>query len=114
MKILMFSICFAFLLGCQSTPIQVRELPKLDILFNQAPIVRVEPKYPRIAAKNNTNGWVHLKFDIDELGKPKNIKILDVSPKGFKFEVEARRALRKWRYNTGMSDSEVLLEFYIR
>jgi len=114
MKFSIFSICFVFLFGCQSTPIQVRELPKLDVIFNQLPIVRVEPKYPRIAAKNNTSGWVHLKFDIDELGKPKNIKILDVSPKNFKFEVEARKALRKWRYNTGISNSETLLEFYIR
>jgi len=88
-------------------------IPLLDAIFNQHPIVRVEPKYPLRAAQNKINGWVHLKFNINELGRVKNIKILDVSPKGFKFEVEAKKALKKWRYKTNMSQSEVLLEFYI-
>lgn len=61
------------------------------------PIVRVNPKYPIDAARNGTEGWVVLAFDINAIGEVVNINILDSQPKRV-FDIAAKQALRKWKY----------------
>ncbi|MEW6984262.1 energy transducer TonB [Colwelliaceae bacterium 6471] len=61
------------------------------------PIVRVNPKYPIDAARNGTEGWVVLAFDINAIGEVININILDSQPKRV-FDSAAKQALRKWKY----------------
>jgi len=61
------------------------------------PIVKINPKYPHYAAKEGIEGWVSLSFDVSETGGVENIVVLDSSPKRV-FDREAKKALRKWKY----------------
>ncbi|WP_194755290.1 energy transducer TonB [Aliidiomarina indica] len=61
------------------------------------PIVRVEPRYPPAAARDGIEGWVRLRFTIDETGGVTDIEIIDAQPRRI-FDQEARRALARWRY----------------
>lgn len=71
-------------------------------------------KYPRKAAKRNQEGWVHLGFRIDKDGGVVDITVIDVSPKGYGFEKEAIRALKKWKYEQeNAQESDTVIEFYL-
>lgn len=61
------------------------------------PIVRVEPKYPAMAARDGLEGWVRLGFSITSQGTVDNIQVLASEPKRV-FDQAARRALSKWKY----------------
>lgn len=67
--------------------------------FNQEinPIVRIEPKYPVMAARDGLEGWVQLSFEINEVGGVENIQVINAEPQRI-FDREAKRALNKWKY----------------
>lgn len=72
--------------------------PNFDIEDGVArPIVRVEPKYPAIAARDGLEGWVKLSFSITPSGTVDNIQVIDAEPQRV-FNQAARRALAKWKY----------------
>lgn len=101
MKIIIILLSVIVLVSCQSTSnsnqVTIKPVPQVE-KSAYSPIVRVDPKYPLKAAKAKQHGWVHLTYDVDKLGKVQNIKLIDVSPKGFNFEYNAYRALSKWRF----------------
>ena len=69
------------------------------------PIVRIEPQYPRKAAMQGIQGWVILSFDITAMGTVDNVQVLDSSPKRI-FDMEAKRALLKWKYKPRIEDGK--------
>jgi protein TonB len=69
------------------------------------PIVRIEPKYPIEAARDGKEGWVQLKFTINELGGVDDVEVIDAEPKRI-FDREAIRALRKWKYRPKVEDGK--------
>jgi protein TonB len=61
------------------------------------PLVRVEPDYPRKAARAGQEGWVKLAFTITSSGSVKDVVVLDAQPRRV-FERSAQRALEQWRF----------------
>lgn len=86
--------------------------PKLDFTQSRKdmnhdahPIVRVNPKYPMVAAREGIEGWVKLKFDINNLGEVINVEVISSNPKKI-FDKAAKRALSKWKYKAKAVEGE--------
>ncbi|WP_341502700.1 TonB family protein [Gallaecimonas sp. GXIMD4217] len=84
-----------------SQAIKAQLLPDVSIAeepSSQAkPIKRMEPKYPKKAAKKSQSGYVDVRFDINEAGRPENIRILGSMPPKV-FDKSALKAVAKWIY----------------
>lgn len=69
------------------------------------PIERVPPRYPVLAAKQGQEGWVKMSFVIDKQGNVVEPIVEDSS--GIKrFENEAIRAIKKWKYDPAQQDGK--------
>ncbi len=69
------------------------------------PLVRIEPQYPRKAAMAGKEGWVQLKFDVNETGAVENVSIIKANPPRL-FDQSAKRALLKWKYQPKIVDGK--------
>ena len=85
-----------------------------------SPIVKIEPKYPPLAARNRIEGRVRLRFNINEVGGVEDIRVLGGENLEV-FSAQAKRALRKWKYRVplnpdgdGYKDQEVTLTFSLQ
>lgn len=61
------------------------------------PLVRVEPRYPRKAARRGLQGWVKVEFTILEDGTVADVKVVDSKPSNT-FDREAMRAILRWKF----------------
>lgn len=61
------------------------------------PVIRIEPKYPVEAAKNNQEGSVILQFDIAKNGSTDNIQVIESFPQQV-FDKVSVTALEQWTY----------------
>tara|TARA_B110000881_G_scaffold184804_1_gene172718 strand:- start:70 stop:477 length:408 start_codon:yes stop_codon:yes gene_type:complete len=101
-------IILGLLVGCQSTAKQEGEVYTSPPLCEERTIdelseadkksmIRVEPRYPRKAARKGISGYVKMLFDISNEGKPANIQVIESFPKKT-FEQVSVTALSKWYY----------------
>ena len=75
-----------------------------------APVMRIEPLYPKQAAEQGISGSVVLKYDITPAGKTANINVVKAEPEAV-FNKEAKRALMQWQYTpSSMGQQNVLIQ----
>lgn len=67
------------------------------------PIVRINPKYPPIAAREGIEGWVQLSFNVSQTGEVIDAQVTDAEPKRI-FDREALRAIKRWKYRPKVID----------
>lgn len=60
-------------------------------------LLKVEPDYPRKAARQSIEGWVKLAFTVLEDGSVSDVKVLDASPKRI-FDKAAKHAIMRWKF----------------
>ncbi len=103
---LTFPVAFSVLLSaCTATSTATSNTAQNHAtIFDRAfddDVVFVNPDYPAKAAQQGIEGFVKLSFDVNELGKPQNIKVLQSYPTGI-FDQHAVKALSNWQYKTKM------------
>ncbi len=74
------------------------------------PLYRVEPRYPSQALKRKVEGYVVMRFTIDEAGRPTDIEVVEAEPSRM-FEREAMRALRNWKYQPKVENGVAIQQF---
>jgi protein TonB len=67
------------------------------------PLVRVSPQYPQSAASRGIEGWVIVKFNVDEYGSVVDPEIIEAEPKGV-FNRSALKAIKKFKYKPKVVD----------
>ena len=72
------------------TPDQLDALPATE--------VRIPPVYPPAARRRGVEGWVKVKFLVDEQGEVEEIQVLKAEPPGY-FERSVRRCVSQWRFS---------------
>lgn len=73
------------------------------------PLVRVEPNYPRKAARSGTEGWVEVQFTVLKDGSVSAAKVVKAEPRRI-FNREALKAISKWRFNPKMIDGKAVAQ----
>jgi periplasmic protein TonB len=70
------------------------------------PLVRVPPEYPQREAAQGIEGWVKLRFTINEIGAVEDAVIVESSARGF--EAPALKAIVRWRYNPKVENGQAV------
>lgn len=55
------------------------------------------PSYPERARRLGKEGYVKVRYDIDDGGRVTNIEFVEASPKGL-FERDVKRAMNRWTF----------------
>lgn len=69
------------------------------------PVIRVEPKYPVEAARDNQEGSVILQFDITKDGSTDSIQVIESFPKQT-FDKVSVTALKQWTYKPRIQNGQ--------
>ncbi len=80
------------------------------------PLVKIPPIYPIRARSLGVEGWVKVRFLVDEKGEVKDIRILKSKPRGF-FEKSTIEAISRWKFNPPILDGspvKVIVETTIK
>lgn len=80
------------------------------IQYSEAVALRqVTPVYPNRALERGIEGFVLLEFDIDEVGRVIDPRVLDAEPEGV-FERAALRAIERWRFQAKVEKGEPVIQ----
>lgn len=63
-------------------------------------LARMPPVYPLTAKRKGTEGWVNVRFVVDEQGKVDQVTITGAQPPGI-FDDSVRRCVAGWRFKPG-------------
>ena len=93
-------------------------LPKMEANFNlgnlfgvadlDQPLItltRMPPVYPLSAKRRGIEGWVNVRFVVNEQGTVEEITILESDPPGL-FDENVRRCVAGWRFKPGTVDGQ--------
>ena len=69
------------------------------------PVFKMEPRYPRKAARRRIEGWVKVEFTITESGTVTNAVAVESKPRRT-FDRSAVQAIRKWRFKPKIVDGK--------
>lgn len=67
------------------------------------PLVRIQPQYPRRAARAGTQGYVTMDLVINPDGTVRDVKVTEAQPRGV-FERAAVAAILKWKFKPRIID----------
>ena len=115
-KILVSILGIILICSCKTHSIlYFRDPPEISQLKALAePLETVEPEYPRNAELKGIEGWVYLEFDLNEDGKPINLKMIDTYPYDT-FVKNAVVAIKKWTFkvdsNMAPQRKQFVMEF---
>ncbi|QQG65884.1 energy transducer TonB [Desulfobulbus oligotrophicus] len=65
-----------------------------------AVLAKASPIYPPAAKRRNIQGWIKVRFLVDERGKVGRIAVLSADPQGV-FEESVLRCISNWRFKPG-------------
>ncbi|ADW17661.1 TonB family protein [Desulfobulbus propionicus DSM 2032] len=65
-----------------------------------AVVSKTPPAYPPAAKRRNIEGWIKVKFVVDEQGRVDHVSVLDAEPEGV-FEQSVLRSIGGWRFKPG-------------
>ncbi|MDE1513804.1 MAG: energy transducer TonB [Vibrio sp.] len=91
----------------QGVAVNAPQFGEFSVNQQVMPLHRVEPNYPARALQRRVEGYVILRFSIDELGKTRDIEVVEANPQRY-FEREAMMALRNWKYQPKMVDGKAV------
>lgn len=83
--------------------------PENGNAFEAEPVKIVAPKYPKKAALKRIQGWTRFVFDLDKLGVPRNIQLLESFP-GTLFTNSSRRAIEQWKFKPATNAKGVAIQ----
>jgi len=69
------------------------------------PLLRIEPSYPRKAARAREEGWVKIEFTITEHGTVVDPVVVEARPRRT-FNRSALAAIRKWQFKPKLNDGQ--------
>lgn len=69
------------------------------------PLLRIDPDYPRKAARAREEGWVRIEFTITENGTVVDPVVVEARPRRT-FNRSALAAIRKWQFKPKLSDGK--------
>jgi protein TonB len=69
------------------------------------PMMRIQPQYPRNAARDRIEGWVEFKITINPDGTVKSATPIRAQPRGV-FESAAMQAILKWKFKPKVVDGK--------
>lgn len=107
-----FALLSLFLIGCASapatSPLPSEPAPELSgEPCSSRAIVRVAPRYPREALRNNQGGWVIAAVEYSSEGTIRSAEAVKASPAGI-FEQATEDALSKWKLKTDGSGGQCM------
>lgn len=76
-----------------------------DLSRDAIPLLKIEPAYPRKAARAKKEGWVKVEFTITEQGQVLDPVVIKSRPKRT-FNRSALAAIRKWRFQPKLVDGK--------